>query len=115
MRLNICCAIPLIAALTSFAACDSQPVGVEEMSFMQAMIEGSINGHYIGSGSFNFMSSGPVRFVLSSKATRSTESSDQGFWFHSMTVPVPGDTPIGALSEDTYRAIYWTCPAFVDG
>lgn len=107
MRWKTCVIALSIAATATLAACTSESTGMSAPSFLRAAIAGSVQAQYSGSGTFRVLPEGVrgPRFDLHSQGVG--ESTNQGFAFHAVQVPTPGEHPLGELDEDTFRAIYW--------
>jgi hypothetical protein len=98
----------IAAVVTTLAvtAC-TDPGGVQSSSILTAVVEGSVQGAYTGTGSFQLLPGsveGP-RFRLRSMGTGN--SANQGFAFLAMEAPSPGDVPIGELDDATTHVNYW--------
>lgn len=113
MRWRICAAALTIAAVAALAACTSEPTGASAPSFLRAAIAGSKQAQYDGSGTFQILPARMqgARFSLHSRGVEA--SADQGFAFHAMDAPMPGEYPIGErgrglqLDPDKFYATYW--------
>ena len=103
----------LIAATATLAGCTSEPTGPSAPSFLSAAITGSLQAQYEGSGTFRVLPSGipGARFSLHSQGLGAV--ADQGFAFHAMNAPTPGEYPIGEMGRDgqiapdKFHANYW--------
>lgn len=74
-------------------------------SFFTATIGASVQSQYNGTGTFNRIPHGAVRFTLHSQGVG--ESAYEGISLHAADVPGIGEYLIGELSDTTFRATYW--------
>ena len=101
----------LAVGLVSLAACEGNPLGEADPAQLVASIEGGITASYEGTGEFSTAPGGlprPIKFSLRS-AGRGT-ASNQGFHFHSESMPSVGVYALGASKsadgEQPVHAVY---------
>lgn len=109
MRAKLAAATFLIVVSGGITSCGLQPTEPNTPSFFAATIadgaDGSVQGQYNGTGTFDHLPHGPVRFTLVSHGVG--ESAYEGMALHAVGVPAIGEYLTGELNPTSIRAAYW--------